>query len=195
MSRDLFPKLRRVQKQLERLYGLEGGPDVAQFVEIANDGSREQLLIRERDSELELLLVLPPFGRAGGGESSDEWLQAVEGVSHFVFLVERARTGLPTTQLELELQAEVDKFVLSALDYENLDRSDAHGLLESLYDRVQYLHPAGTEAGDRYRLANQLAARFAWRVLDRHAPHSRLQLLRRFYRSGQTDKIALASAA
>jgi hypothetical protein len=189
-------RLRRVQERLERLYGLEHGPDVSEFVRIANDGSREQLLIRELGTELELALVLPPnIESASSTAPSDLWLQVLEGVSHFVYIVERARTGLPATQLELELQAEVDKFVLLAIARRSFDTRAADILHTLLYERVAYLHDEGTEAGERYRLANSLAARFVRRIVDLNERELRLRMLRRFYRSGQTEKIALARAA
>jgi hypothetical protein len=183
-------RVRAIQEQLERLYALECGPYVIEFVRPAKGGAREQLLIRENEGSLELSLELPRNSR-----STDAWLQTLEGVSHFVYIVERARTGLPATQLELELQAEVDKFVLMALQIEAFGSPEAHSLHELLYDRVSYLHAADTEAGERYRLANQLAARFVRRVVQTEQRELRLRLLRRFYRSGQTEKIALARAA
>jgi len=183
--------LRSIQRRLESYYGLERTPDVAEFAEAAEQGGREQLLVRESAEAVELALIVPTDSPRAG--ANDTWLQLLEGVSHFVFVVERVRTGLPTTQLELELQAEVDKFVLLGLeprgDHESVRRLHSH-----LYECGQFLHPSGTEAGERYRLANQLAARLGARLLRHEALEARA-LLRRFYRAGQTDKIALAQAA
>ncbi len=60
------------------------------------------------------------------------------------------------TQLELELQAEVDKFVL-CLEVSN---DSAQRLLDRMFDSPRFLDAEGTEAGERYRLAHRLAARF-----------------------------------
>lgn len=180
-----------IQRRLEDYYGLERTPDVAAFAEAAPDGEREQLLVRESDDAVELALIVPNDAPSAG--ANDVWLQLVEGVSHFVYVVERVRTGLPTTQLELELQAEVDKFVLLGLEPGG-DRESVRRLHEHLYENGRFLDASGTEAGDRYRLANDLAARLGARLLGRHA-HDARALLRRFYRAGQTDKIALARAA
>ena len=46
----------------------------------------------------------------------------------------------------------------------------------------------GTELGDRYRTANDLAARFVRRLLG-CGPLSTHATLRRFYRAGQAEKI------
>ncbi len=180
-----------IQRRLEDYYGLEPTPDVGAFAEAAPDGEREQLLVRESEDAVELALIVPNEAPRAG--ANDVWLQLVEGVSHFVFVVERVRTGLPTTQLELELQAEVDKFVLLGLASGG-DRESVRRLHEHLYENGRFLDASGTEAGERYRLANDLAARLGARLLARHALDARA-LLRRFYRAGQTDKIALARAA
>ena len=186
-------ELVRIQRELELFYGLERAPNVTRFVREGDQGSREVVLLRETHDELELALVLPPESKAipVGGALSDVWLQVAEGVSHFLYLVERARVSLPVTKLELELQAEVDKFVLSL----GFCPDSARGLLDRLFDSPQFLDPEDSEAGERYRLAHHLAARFVSRVVvanDRGRAQGRL---RSFYRAGQAEKIHLARAA
>jgi len=186
-------ELRRIQRRLERFYGLEAAPSVTRFVREGERGSREVVLVRQSADGVELALVLPPEARsvARGGTLDDVWLQVAEGVSHFLYLAQRVRVDLPVTQLELELQAEVDKFVLSA-EF-SLDPGQ---LIARLFDSPQFLDPEGSEAGERYRLAHRLAARFLSRVLEEtHAPERVRERLQSFYRAGQTEKISLASAA
>lgn len=191
--------LLRLQRRLERYYALEGAPDVTHFVREAPEGARETVLVREALGDLEVAILLPAAARRDAESNhatlSDGFLQAVEGVSHYVFLAERARTELPTTQLELELQAEVDKFVILAIDHVTVDRTFAESSHRALYRNVRYLHPRGSEAGDRYRFANDLAARLFTRLLRGNNAASARILLRRFYRSGQAEKIRLASAS
>ncbi len=170
--------------------------------EAAKLGEREALLLRESDGELEMALVVPATASsAAAANDHDGWLQLAEGVSHFVYVANRARQELPSTQLELELQAEVDKFVLLVLEQLPYDRGEAWGgrpgklgLVHSrLFERVTYLHEAGTELGDRYRTANDLAARFVRRLMT-HGPDTTHATLRRFYRAGQAEKIRLVAA-
>ena len=190
--------LRRLQCRLERYYELESGPDINDFIHLADDGARETLLVRQSADALEIALVLPRATALDVGlahPEADTWLQLVEGVSHFVYVVERARMRLPATQLELELQAEVDKFVLLALSDSVLERGHARSVHDWLYEHVRFLHPENTEAGQRYRLANGLAARFVARLVEHRGPAVMREELRRFYRSGQADKIRLAQAA
>lgn len=188
--------LRAIQNRLEKFYGLERTPDVRDFVHAVGDDQRETLLVRESGDAVELALLLPRRAlTAHAPIDADTMLQVIEGVSHFVYLAERVRTRLPTTRLELELQAEVDKFVLLALDRGMLPAEDHAVLREALYEHVRYLHDASSEDGARYRLASQLASRYVQRFV-RPAPHRALLAeLRRFYRAGQTEKMRLASAA
>jgi hypothetical protein len=184
--------LRRIQRRIERYYELESAPDVALFASAGTEGEREVLFVRDGGEAVEMALRVP--GATPSMGANDVWLQLLEGVSHFVYLAERVRTSLPATQLELELQAEVDKFVFLALDGDAAPRVDAQSLHRRIFEQSIFLHPADTEAGERYRYANRLAARLAARLAGRDSADVRA-LLRRFYRAGQAEKIALACAA
>jgi hypothetical protein len=193
LSRRRQRELSRIQRRLERIYGLERAPNVTRFVREGDLGSREVVLLRESDDELEIAVVLPPESKliSEGGALNDVWLQVAEGVSHFIYLAERARVQLPVTQLELELQAEVDKFVLSL----EFSTESARWLLDRMFDSPRFLDEEGTEAGERYRMAHQLAAHFMARVISESDRVRAQERLRSFYRAGQTEKIRLARAA
>ena len=180
--------VRRVQDKLERLYGVEA-PCIEDFVHVTGD-ARENVLVRRRRGALEIRVHLPPEALlADGAVSIDRYAQIVEGVSHFLTLVERARRALPTTQLELELQAEVDKFVLlSRMMADTKARA-------SLYENVTYLHPRSTTRGQRYRLANSLAARFVTSLPMRSKGVAVVEVLRRFFGAGQREKLEMVMAA
>jgi hypothetical protein len=188
----VLERAREVQLRLESFYALEAGPDVTDFVQVAATGEREALLVKEGDDALDVGLVLPALDGVG---SLDEGAQLIEGVSHFVYLVERARTELGLTELEIELQAEVDKFVLLAFDGPRLAERRAGSVRHSLFQGVSHLHAENTEQGERYRLANRLADRLSARLVERHRATDARRFLQQFYRLGQTDKIRLARAA
>ena len=106
--------------------------DVAQFLltdrsalpaEFRASASDEQLLVAQDGDEMTLGLFLEPAVLARlaaanpldalhGGNLADYWT-ALEGVSHFVYLAWNAGHDRPVGLLELELQAEVDKYVCS----------------------------------------------------------------------------------
>jgi len=187
-----------LQRRLQTLYGLDDVPCVGDYVTLAAPGEREQLLLREAGEEyVELCLVVPECSLRDAlvpSTLSDSYLQVLEGVSHFVLVAERIRIGRPTSQLELELQAEVDKLVLLQHCLDDLPDHQSRHLHHKLYGQVRFLHPPGSEQGDRYRLANRLAARFTRRLGRLNTPERRA-LLRRFYRMNLSDKIHVAEAA
>jgi hypothetical protein len=200
MDETLASELVRVQRQLEAIYQLEPTPAIAPFVQIESGDAREQLIVRQSIDMLELVVLLPETSVSalldGGNDlDMDAYLGAIEGISHFIHLAERARTRLPTTLLELELQAEVDKFAILAEDLAEPRAADLYGLHRQLYENVRFLHAAASERGRRYRLANGLAAKLWLQLLRRDLDHEVPSMLRRFYRAGQAEKIRMATAA
>jgi len=184
-----------VQRSLERLYQIEDAPDVHAFLEAADEGEREALLVREMpDGAVEMSLRVPRMG-----EGLDPLCQIIEGVSHFVYLAERARVAREATQLEMELQAEVDKYVVLAGAIRELDVRRSRALRAELYERVVFAHAASSVEGVRYRIANELAAKFVRALERRYLATNRLDEmrseLRRFFRMGQEDKLRVSQAA
>lgn len=195
---------KRIQLGLETLYRLDRAADVDEFVTHAVEGEREALLVRETSGGLELLLRVPRLVARerpidledDAGSGLDPICQIIEGVSHFVYLADRAARDRETTQLELELQAEVDKYVVLAASIEGFDESTSGRLRRRLYEAVSYVDAADTEAGERYRLANARAHRFTGR-LERdfiaRARYAELRdELRRFFHMSQGDKLRAA---
>lgn len=123
----------------------------------------------------------------------DDLCKVIEGISHFNYIVWRARQDKAVTLLELEMQAEVDKFVgtwLMALDQG--DHELARCLHGWLFDEVSFSPDLDADQLERYRAANDYAARFCHGLLkrlDRDGDRG-LHELRRFYRMSQTGKIS-----
>ncbi|MSP62031.1 MAG: hypothetical protein EXR72_17205 [Myxococcales bacterium] len=201
-----------VQQALESLYRVEPANDVRDYVITEEHrgalhldrAPREQLLLREAPGELEIGLFIdqralrrlePGLDDANLGE----FLLAVEGVSHFLYVMVRARAGRPFSGLELELQAEVDKFLLVLLIAWAAHRGPPERLSERLRDRlfsrVRFHADLSDEERDRYTTANAAAFEYAasleTRYLRRHAIPDMLGEMRRFYRLGCADKLDL----
>ena len=199
--------LRELQRGLEELYRLEPTPDVREYV-LDDDARkrmglarapREQLLLCERDGELELGLFVDPQTLANlerhdprqgvGDHNLGDLCIALEGVSHFVFLAHRAREDMPVSSLELELQAEIDKYVTCVL----LEAPSAE-LRARLFERVHFALDLSAEERERYAMANDCAARYAKQLESRFVDERRipdmLEELRRFYRKNLSDKLA-----
>jgi len=187
-----------VQASLERLYQLDRVANVHEFVEPLEAGEREVLLVRESgEGDMELSLRLPLLPRPNfdleSREDLDTICQLIEGVSHFVYLTDRANDSREATQLELEVQAEVDKFVMLVAWVARCDLATSHRIRARIFESVDYLHEAGSECGDRYRMANTTANHFVKRLEREFIGKGQLAELRtelrRFYRMGQEDKL------
>jgi hypothetical protein len=123
---------------------------------------------------------------------------ATEGVSHFLYLSFRADNDEQVSQLELELQAEVDKYAAGLLAGNGVGaiRARSRALRERLFYRARFLDPPETAEGQRYRLAHRAAARYAAALEARYVDRGRIDELwaelRRFYRMGMRQKLERA---
>jgi hypothetical protein len=190
--------LRLLQRQLEAVYQVEA-PDIRAFTvsteqmdEVAGDlhrGADEWVLVREAEDALDLAVWidqrhLDALEAAGSPRVAIErcfrsLCAAVEGVSHFLLLIERARRAEPVRLLELEAQAEVDKFVCARLHVPTRSRE----WRARLFRDVTLQEGLSNEEYSRYREAGRLADGLC-SDLTRH-PHDRALLrdLRRFWRA------------
>ena len=194
----------RVQAALERLYRLDRVANVEDFVRDAATGEREALLLRQgADGDLEVSVMLPALPDLGEDLGLDTLCQIIEGVSHFVYVVERARVGRGATQLELELQAEVDKWVVLAASMRSFDARGSAKLRARLYEDFVFLHDgrsdAEREVAERYRVANDAAHGFVRRLERQFVGPARFGELHaelwRFFHIGQEGKLRLGRAA
>jgi len=118
-----------------------------------------------------------------------------EEVSHFVYLMFCAHVRRSVTELELELQAEVDKY-LTAVAYLSLQNEGAlaPGLRRALFQRYHLVEGLSAERAERYHAASRLADRYcAWletSFLRSGRGDELAREARRFYRLGQGDKLA-----
>jgi hypothetical protein len=207
--------LKDLQDLLANIYDVPLPHDVAEFLltdrarlpQSAQDcGTDEQVLVAEDDNTLWVGVYLEPavlqrlawanpFEALHGGNIADYWT-ALEGVSHFLYLAWNASHDRPVTLMELELQAEIDKYVSSLwlLREQNPQRfpAELHHLL------FEHARVDAALAGDRiglYRSADHYASRFCRRLARTLQPASAAAHadataeLRRFYRLNRERKI------
>jgi hypothetical protein len=198
--------LARLQLGLETLYRVETRLPIDAFLidEAARAelpvarAPREQLLMREDGGELGLALFVDgaalanlerhdPAARLDETNFADFCL-AVEGVSHFIYVALRAADDRGVSQLELELQAEVDKFACCVLL-----AGSGPDLRGRLYGDVLFAADLDTDERARYQAANNQARRYAGALERRYVRADRteglLSELRRFYRMDLPDKL------
>lgn len=164
-------------------------------------GVEETVLVAESEDGVALSVYLDQalLSRlAGQGPLGDlmkrqfaDLATVLEGISHFNYLVWSASQDRSVTLLELELQAEVDKFVVSLLlALKQQDHELARKLHCWLFDEVRFHPSLSRDQRERYATANDYAARFCHRMLDRIDCEAGLQQLRDFYRLTQPEKIS-----
>lgn len=205
--------LSALQRDLESIYRVEAPLPVEDVVidrphweRLSASGAGEELVVVEHPDGLEVgLFVDEEVVRTLDG-TDGAWTQrrlaahcqAVEGVSHFLYLSHRAGIERPVSQLELELQAEIDKFATVLLSlWDAGRRADAPRLRERLFERVTYRENLTPGERERYEKANVLARAYC-RFLEtkyvmRNSIEGFLADLRRIYRLGAGDKLSYAA--
>ncbi len=207
--------LSQLQDYLAGIYGVDPGYDVNDFLitdpviaRVLGKGSlipetEEAVLLREDEDGLALSVFLDsamlsrlrnsnPLQELQVDQLSDLWT-VLEGISHFNYIAWRARKNRRVSLLELEMQAEVDKFVSTfflALDQEDSELTvKLHGWL---FDNVRFNPRLSRVQRERYATANNYAARFCHGLRKRLTRDSRegLHELRYFYRLSQHEKIS-----
>lgn len=209
-------QLQTLQHRLQRIYEIDTHYDVEEFVisdpalaQQLDSSPRtrqlpEKLLVHQHAEGLDVSLFLHedllhklrhdnPSQTLHHGNLAD-FCTVTEGISHFIYLIWNAHHERSITLFELELQAEVDKYVLAAaLLAEQLGGTLPYNLPHVLFDRPRFDHQLDHDEYRRYRLANAYARHYC------HNLHRSLlglgdsvlltRELRRFYRLLHHKKI------
>jgi hypothetical protein len=230
-----------LQRMLSRLYGLDAEGSVAPFLldpatleDLRNSGAvqprqgaREEVFVLDQGGDLSVALWLDERALEAASDAANDddsvtlsaedfpdFCVALEGVSHLVLMDHRVGMGLPVTQLELELQAEVDKYVLARLspwrhsvplsvpgEEPRVTASVRAGtaapeldtLEGALFETWQPAENLVPEQVERYRTATHYAHRYCRHLERRFLAHRRGDALRSemraFYRMGQTQRL------
>jgi hypothetical protein len=213
--------LQGLQSLLERLYDVEPGYDVHDFLVtdrralhgLTPDNDRrapeEELLLAETVDGAGVSLYIDPEVLSRLEESDPmgalneqniaDFCTALEGVSHFIYSAWRLGGDVPVSLLELETQAEVDKYAATVFLVADQQRGGYPAHVHPwLFDRVNFDEDLEPEQYERYRTANRCAANFCRRLERRFVGRSGARVeamvreLRKFYRLGNTAKLRYA---
>ena len=207
--------LSRLQSHLASISQVDPGYDVTDFLItdpllagclgkgslLAN--TEETVLVQEDENGLALSVFLDdellsrlndsdPLKKLCVTDLNDLWT-VLEGISHFNYIVWNAQKNRQVSLLELEIQAEVDKFtstLILALHQDDTELADKmHGWL---FDNIHFNDDLSQNQRERYSTANNYAARFCHGFRDRIRRNGQIGLreLRQFYRLSQRDKIS-----
>ena len=203
-----------VQRRLESLYALEPEPPVTDYlvpVDAARrfPGGGSRTLVAQQGDEVSVGVVLDASVGAGleradpreriDGSNLGPFTTLTEEVSHFLYVLFRARSDRPVTQLELELQGEVDKYLI-ALFFFGLREEGAlsERLRQTLFARYELVAGLSAESSERYHEASRLANRYCgWlesHYLKRRSREELSRETRRFWRLGQREKLETIAA-
>ncbi|MBC7794691.1 MAG: hypothetical protein H7Z43_13385 [Clostridia bacterium] len=169
----------------------------------------EQLFIQESGNETDIALYIQPGilehldGVAPEQRSNEANFEAyciaLEGVSHFVLYVFRSVQELQVTALELELQAEIDKFV-TAWEQRAAVTADKNGeakhLSRIIFDNYELRAEVAPEEVDRYHVATRAAKRYCQKLVTKYGRDQSSERMHRdvreYYRLGLADKLRVA---
>jgi len=216
--------LRGLQSLLGRLYDVQLSYDVYDFLvtdrgavgcgEPENDRREldEALLLAETADGAGVALYLDPellrrLEAANPHEALTEdnladYCTALEGVSHFVYSTWRLESGSPVSLLELETQAEVDKYAATVflLAGQTVGGSYPAQVHARLFDRVSFDARLEPDQYERYRTAHRCAANYCRRLERRFVNRGVARIeamvreLRGFYRLRHDAKMRHALA-
>jgi hypothetical protein len=215
--------LHGLQSLLGRLYDVELNYDVYDFLVTdrralrglapANDAraAEEELLLAETADGAGVALYLDPglLRRLEGADpvgaltenNLADYCTALEGVSHFVYTTWRLDRDLPVSLLELETQAEVDKYAVTVFLLAGQQGGSYPAQVHPrLFDRVRFDARLKPDQYHRYRTAHRCAAHYCRRLEHRYVSRGQARIealvreLRRFYRLGSTAKLRHALA-
>ena len=208
--------LKQIQNELATIYETPLAYDIYDFVitdarlaaaltpSTASHNNQERLLIQPTldDPRLSLYIDSNVLDRLYADDpivslhsgNFDEYLVALEGVSHLHYVLWNVEHDNAVSLLELELQAEVDKYVACAKLFSDQHAGDIpRSLHQALFDAAAFDASLNEEAQVRYQEANYFAAKYCAELRRRfpghHGQPSFLRELRAFYRLTQNEKI------
>lgn len=213
--------LATLQRQLERIYEVEIPHRVDDFLVTDREvlktvqgrgqsdalDAEEKLLVVQEGDNVDVALFLDneiidrlsaddPNSRLHDGNLAD-YCTAIEGVSHFLYLLWNARHERGVSLMELEMQAEIDKYVSMAFLFGDQAGGRVPSSLHSwLFDNPVFDTSLDRASLERYRDANHYAsiycARLEQRYLRNHGRAGLFKDLRRLYRLTHRAKISCA---
>jgi hypothetical protein len=192
---DVYDFLITDARQAAELQGAAGAPPTDEQLLVAEDGDGVEVSLYVDRAVIERLAARCPL-RELSEENLADYCTALEGVSHFHYFVWSAGRERDVSLLELELQAEVDKYASALrLMLEQREGRFPAELFERLFDRAQFAPHLSTTERTRYEEAHRFAARFCGRLEERFLrrrqarPDGLLAELRTFYRLGRHAKL------
>jgi len=171
-------------------------------------GGGARVLVRETDGAVAACIYYPdalircledhPPARGLTDGNMDAFATFVEELDHFLLLAERVRLRRPVSLLELEMHANVTKYLVCALflaarrgrgPRSPLGERDRVWLLWHLFEKVSFAEP-DPQVQSRYQAASRFARRFLSGLDAAPTAAARLERLRLFHDASHEKKLA-----
>lgn len=206
--------LQSIARHLQEFYRLDDLPAIDQFLIDADTAaallgrsdpqrlpSDELLLVKHDTDDLEVALYIAPaildrlrdddpFTALHAGNMAP-FCVAVEGISHLCCVLWKFLNGLPVSELELEMQGEIDKFLCCAW-LQRMQDTPRLPIHHRLFTEYRLAEGISTMQSARYHLASQIADRFCRLLTTRYFFSQRMQAMHRslkaFYRLSGWEK-------
>ena len=213
--------IRHIQSHLETVYNIHtgeaavdyliGAGEVSELLQVKDVSGlpRELFLVNPnpQDDTLEIALFFHDTLKENlklnsplknlNGENVSDFCTLIEGVSHFVYYLHKMGLEHNVSQLEMELQAEVDKFVLLSL-FCQAQGQERTRLMELLFEDYCLHQELSSEQITRYETATEFAKKFCYRLTQNSANQEIKPFLdeaRIFYSLPQEEKIRMITGS
>jgi len=186
-----------LQKKIEEIYRLNRCPEVNQYLlspkefkKFSKTSDNPQVIYVDEgnDATLGVYFGKRIFKRIKNKVkifTLQDFCVMTEEISHFIYLVWSKSNGKKITLLDLEIQAEVDKYLLATSFF-----SSKNDVFSNIFGRFMLRKNLGKEEQSRYieatRLGKKLAATWRKRKISNK---EKMGWLRHFYRQNPANRI------
>ena len=176
-------ELNHLQKELESLYQVDVNQSIEDFLVSSKlvenyhlNNNQDQLIFQEADGEFNLgvylkeenlnNLVQKDFSKLLKGNSLKSFITVIEETSHFIYSLWCIDNVRAFSLLELELQAEIDKFIFLLFILKKSNLFYFRKLFFTLFSNYSFHSFLSAEEIERYEEANKLAFKYSFFLFE-----------------------------
>lgn len=189
-----------IQSKIEQMYRLNSCPEATKYLLspdefrawVHNNIDQPQVLFLDQGTDASMGIYLGKkifknLGKSIKTFSFSDFCVMAEEVSHFIYLIWSKANGKKTSLLDLEIQGEIDKFMIASDFYRNEQVA-----FEKIFENHSFLSTLSHEDLQRYEFAHNLGKKLImeWKR-KKVSRKNKINWLRHFYRQNSTARIAM----